>query len=133
MANLSRLDFQLGDLCVYRERDDYFTLTLYLEQDSGRSLPPLHNHAAILFCVLLDPAKKKIEYIGSVLVSRESKLCFICYDDICHLDDRLCMTECLFFVEDHSKQIREITAFQKTMKDVTGGDVTDRVRAIGVM
>ena len=118
LVAVTDLDLRLGEICGNSAPDDHPVITIFFkENDSG--LPGCHTDGSVLlFGVLLMPMKRKVEYLGSVLVNAETKLHTVCFTGLCGLDERLASAECAFFVVQSEHRLSQIRAFQQSVKNV---------------
>ena len=118
MDALEELDFRLLELSVDGKESAERTVTFYF-RPTGKLLDANRpQDSVLLFCIFMDPRKKKMKYLGSVVVDEDAGLYSVCFGDICSLDERMTHTECCFFCVDPEDRISQIRIFQKTLKQV---------------
>ena len=118
---LEELDFRLWDLSVDEKKSAKRSVTFYLQPTDKLLDANRPQDSVLLFCIFMDPRKKKMKYLGSITVATDSSLHSVCFDVICSLDNRMRDIDCSFFVVHPDDRIAQIRRLQKTVNEVRLG------------
>ena len=111
-------DFRLCELSSNEEKSEKRTVTFYFRATNEIQDAKRPQDLILLFCIFMDPRKRKMKYIGSITVVEDFSLHSLCFGDICALSEGLRHIECSFFCVHPGDRITQIRIFQKTIKEV---------------